>query len=134
MYLKLMTVGEFAFDPKILAAWRKHSRNTSDDFISMHNEVLDAQRRHFTSLGISEAEFQTRQSKIRFKHARVHLQHGEKVTAAKLALGNWRGSRSRAEIARFVVRLFVPMFVINAKRKYFNKRDMGGRDSPLEPV
>ncbi|MBK7392876.1 MAG: glycosyltransferase family 2 protein [Chloracidobacterium sp.] len=122
MYLKLMTIGEFAFDPEILAAWRKHSHNTSDNFISMHYEVLDAQRRHFASLGISEAEFQHRHTKMRFRHARIHLQHGEKGTALKLALGNWRGSRSRSELARFTMRLLIPMFLINAKRKYSKKR------------
>ncbi|CAN5327731.1 hypothetical protein BH10ACI3_BH10ACI3_20000 [soil metagenome] len=131
MYLKMMGRGEFAFDPQILAAWRKHSHNTSNDFISMQNEVLDAQKRHFPILGISEEEFLSRQRRIKFKHARVNLQFGEKGKAIQLALQNWRGRHSNKELAKFTVRLFVPMFVIKAFSKKRNEKAKERHSNPF---
>lgn len=132
MYLKLMVEGEFAFDPQILAAWRKHSHNTSDDFMSMQNEVLAAQRRHFSSFGVSEEEFAFRYRRIKFKHARVNLQFGKKMKAIQLALQNWRGRSSNLELTKFTVRLFVPMFIIRAFSKKKNERVEKQHSNPFE--
>ena len=116
MYLKLAPLGDFAFDPQILSAWREHGYNTSQDRLLMLREVIAAQDRNRDALGVSPAELERAQLKTKFVYARFLLQHGDKRGAVELAREAWRGARSNAELAKFFVRLFVPMFVVDAKR------------------
>ena len=54
LYLRLSQKGEFAFDEQILAAWRQHGANTSDNWGFMLDEILAAQIRNADELGIDE--------------------------------------------------------------------------------
>ena len=118
MYLKLAALGEFAFDRKVLSAWRQHDYNTSRDMRLMLDEVVAAQKRNFAPLGMSEAQLSDAQTKTKFVYAKVLLQNGEKKAALRLARESWRGAKSKAEVAKFLIRLGVPMFVIETKRKF----------------
>ncbi len=120
MYLKLSALGEFAFDPKILSIWRHHVNNTSKDKLLMLKEVIAAQERNFDLLKITRNDLQVIQRQTKFRYAREFLQEGEKKTAWELANENWTGANSKGEIIKFLVRMGVPMFVIDAKR-YLNK-------------
>ena len=122
MYLKLAELGDFAYDPQILAAWRKHSYNTSKDKLLMLREVLEAQRRNFGVFNVTEKELQKAQTKTKFLYARDLLQHGEKLAALKLGLKNLEGSNSFIETAKFFVRFLVPMSVVGAKRNLRKNR------------
>ena len=126
MYLKLAAFGEFAFDEQILSVWRHHGYNTSKDLLLMLHEVLAAQQRNFASLNVSEAELQRAQIAVKFQYARELLQHGDKKQAWKLARENWRGANSKSDLAKFFVRLSVPMSVVEAKRRS-RKRKYAGR-------
>lgn len=118
MYLKLAALGEFAFDRKVLSAWRHHDYNTSRDMHLMLDEVVAAQKRNFPLFGMSEAELNEFQAKTKFIYAKTLLQHGEKKAAIRLARECWRGAKSKAELAKFLVRLGVPMSVVATKRKF----------------
>ncbi|MGI8639928.1 MAG: glycosyltransferase family A protein [Pyrinomonadaceae bacterium] len=117
MYVQLAALGDFAFDEQILSVWRHHGYNTSKDLLLMLKEVLEAQRRNFKFLGVSENELNRAQTAVKFYYARDLLQHGNKKQAWKLARENWRGANSNFELAKFLVRLGVPMSVVEAKRK-----------------
>lgn len=116
MYLKLMNLGDFAFDPQVLSVWRHHSYNTSGNLQMMMNEVVDAQMRNFDDLGIDRAELEKIQTSTRFRYAREFLQSGDKRQALSVALENWRGANSKMELAKFALRMFVPMSVVNFRR------------------
>ena len=117
LYLRLMPLGEFAFDQAILSAWRQHSYNTSKDTILMLKEVLAAQRRNFDVLGVSEVEFDRLQRETRFRYARALLQHGDKREAVTLAGTSWRGARSFVDLARFTFRMAIPMAAVKIYRR-----------------
>ena len=112
MYLKLAQLGNFAFDPQELSAWRRHSYNTSHNIDMMLKEVIAAQNRNFGNMGVGEVQSKKIQEQIKFYYARIFLQEGEKQQAFQLARKNWHGSRSGAQLVKFVLRMFVPMFVV----------------------
>jgi alpha-1,3-rhamnosyltransferase len=116
MYLKLMNLGEFAFDPRLLSAWRHHGYNTSGDHLLMLDEVLAAQERNFDLLGVTRERLDEIQTQTKFRYARIQLQHGKKRSAMKLAGESWRGAESRAQLGKFAARLLVPMPVIEFRR------------------
>ena len=126
MYLKLAALGDFAFDVQILSVWRHHGYNTSKDLLLMLKEVLEAQRRNFKLLGINETELDTAQTAVKFYYAKDLLQHGNKKQAWKLARENWRGANSRLELAKFLLRMSLPMAVVEAKRR-LKKNDYARR-------
>jgi alpha-1,3-rhamnosyltransferase len=117
MYIKLVNLGEFAFDPQVLSVWRYHSNNTSKDFEMMLAEVLETQKRRMSELKVGGTEFETMQDRTRFSYARIMLQHGDKAGAFRLAGSARRGASSTSEMLKFYIRLAVPMAVVNLKRK-----------------
>lgn len=117
MYLKLMNLGHFAFDPQVLSAWRHHGYNTSGDKMLMLREVIAAQHRNFDILGVGLDELEKIQTRTKFQYAREQLQYGNKRKALRLAGESWRGSKSNLELTKFLVRMFVPMSVVNLRRR-----------------
>lgn len=121
MYLTLMRLGEFAFDPQVLSAWRHHGYNTSGDKMLMLNEVIDAQNRHFPRFGVSEKDLAERQVKLKFHYARDLLRLGDKRTAWDLGMANRKGANS-FEFLKFLVRMGIPMPVVDLKRRARKRR------------
>lgn len=117
MYLKLAALGDFAFDERVFSTWRHHSFNTSKDKMLMLDEVIAAQNRHYSLMGLDLDALKNEQMKVRFRYARDFLQFGEKSEAFKLALKNWRGANSPVELLKFGLRFITPMSFINYKRK-----------------
>lgn len=117
MYLKLSVRGDFAFDPQILSAWRRHETNTSSDHQMMLHEILAAHERNFKSLGTDRDEMKKIQQRIRFQYARMELQYGNKSSAIKMASKSWRGARSPAELIKFYLRILVPMGLVEMRRR-----------------
>jgi alpha-1,3-rhamnosyltransferase len=131
MYLKLSTLGDFAFDPQVLAAWRHHDYNTSRDKSFLLDEVIEAQNRNREVFEISPAELDNVQAKVKFNYARQLLQFGEKKKAWKLASESRSGANSTGELLKFYARMFVPMFVVGAKRGV-KKQHNGERFGKIE--
>lgn len=131
MYLKLAALGDFAFDERVFSVWRHHGYNTSKDLLLMLEEVLAAQQRNFKSLAVGADELRLAQTATKFLYARDLLQHGSKRAAWKLALENWRGANSNLELAKFLVRLGVPMAVVETKRR-LKKKNYARRFDKLE--
>lgn len=123
MYLRLMNLGDFAFDPRILSAWRHHGYNTSQNGMMMVREVIDAQNRNRNLLGVTDAELVRLQAQVKFRYARDLLQHGHKSDAFGLARESWRGAHSHAQLVKFLLRMFVPMSVVDYRRRTRDKRN-----------
>lgn len=118
MYLKLAALGDFAFDDRVFSTWRHHNYNTSKDKTLMLDEVIAAQNRHYSLMGLDLKTLKAEQTKVRFRYARDFLQFGEKSEALKLALKSWRGANSASELLKFGLRFLTPMRVINYKRQH----------------
>ena len=108
LYLRLSADGEFAFDPRVLSAWRQHGYNTSDNIGLMLGEKLAAQRRAAASLGLGAGELAEFQRLAKFRGAQEFMRRGEKSEALKLAAGNWRGALTKVETLRLLAGLLVP--------------------------
>ena len=124
LYLKLCGEGEFAFDPKTLAAWRMHSSNTSWNQTMMLEEHVAALRRVGPTLNISSKDLETKITSIRFARAEDFLRVGDKISAARLAFQNLGGG-SLTGMLRIMTRLALPYSVIARRRE--RKRQLAMR-------
>lgn len=118
LYLKLCADGEFARNEDVLAAWRQHSANTSDDFPLMLAEQLAAQDRLARKLGIGKEKLEKIQSERKFNAVADLIRSGKKSEAFSLFSENM-GSGSFSQIVKTVAQLAVPqgMFQWNRRRK-----------------
>jgi alpha-1,3-rhamnosyltransferase len=131
LYLRLSTIGEFAFDPQVLSAWRLHANNTSLDQMFMLKEQLAAQRALAPMLGLSDQELEKLQTRTRFSRAEDFIRVGDKRTAMRLMSANLSGARSPRSLARMLVRLGLPMSLIR-KRHAAKQRSARDRFGAIE--
>jgi alpha-1,3-rhamnosyltransferase len=108
LYLRLSGRGEFAFDLRVLSAWRQHPSNASLDLEMMMNEKLRAQRLVAPELGLSPEQLVGFQSFARFRTAQEFMRAGQKAAAVKLALQTWRVVPSTREALRMLAGLLTP--------------------------
>ena len=108
LYLLLSVEGEFAFDPAVLSAWRRHGENASWNQRMMLEEHLSAQRRVLPAQGIGAVEIEKLQRQIKFSRAEDFLRVGEKREALRLMYQNLRGLTSWRALARIGARLVLP--------------------------
>jgi alpha-1,3-rhamnosyltransferase len=108
LYLSLSSEGQFAFDPRVLSAWRRHSSNVSGDQTLMLEEHLRAQRQAALSFGLTAQQVEDLQRTTRFSRAEDFLRVGQKSQALSLIINNWRGANSPRKTARMLLRLLLP--------------------------
>jgi len=108
LYLRLSAEGQFAFDPQILSAWRRHGSNVSWDQTLMLNEQLKAQRMAALRFGFSDEQVERLQTATRFSRAEDFLRVGRKSEALSLIVRNLRGANSPGTTARTLMRLLIP--------------------------
>ena len=108
LYLRLSSAGEFAFDERVLSAWRRHGSNVSWDQTLMLEEHLRAQREAALRFGLTDEQVAELQRTTRFNRAEDFLRVGEKSRALSLMMSNWRGINSSRTTARLFLRLLLP--------------------------
>ncbi len=108
LYLRLSAAGEFAFDPRILSAWRRHDLNVSWDQTLMLEEQLRSQREAALRFGLTDKQIEELQRTTRFNRAEDFLRVGQKSHALSLILHNLRGADSSRATARMFLRLLIP--------------------------
>ena len=116
LYLRLSNKGEFAFDPQILSAWRRHSSNVSWDQTLMLEEQLKAQRIAAQSFGLTAAEITRLQRTTRFNRAEDFLRLGQKSRALNLIVHNLLGANSVRTTARILLRLLIPNSLMRRRK------------------
>ncbi|HEV2763797.1 MAG TPA: glycosyltransferase [Pyrinomonadaceae bacterium] len=122
LYLRLSAEGDFAFDPRVLSAWRWHGRNTSADLDLMLREQLDAQRRAAPALGLTRRELEKFQARLRFRKAEEFVRHGRKLRALRLLPAGFRGTPSARDAALMLARLLLPRPLLALRRRRANQR------------
>ncbi len=108
LYLKLSKNGDFAFDEKILSAWRQHDYNTSGDFAKMFDEWLATQNRVAAEIGIGAPTLRRTQKRLKFNSALNFIRRGEKLRAVELLSKNLSGASSFSTTAKIILRLLTP--------------------------
>jgi len=117
LYLRLSAAGEFAFDPRILSAWRRHSSNVSWDQSLMLEEQLRAQRNAALRFGFSKKQIDDLQRATRFARAEDFLRVGQKSKALGLIMNNARGANSARATARMFLRLLLPNAILRRRAR-----------------
>ena len=130
LYLRLAPEGEFAFDPRPLAAWRRHGANTSRAQSMMLAEHLAAQRRVLPSYGMHQGEIARLHARLRFARAEDFLRLGEKRAGLRLALANLGGADARTA-ARLALRLLTPYSLVRRRAERRHAR-AAARYGPLD--
>jgi alpha-1,3-rhamnosyltransferase len=108
LYLRLCALGEFAFDPRVLSAWRRHDANVSWDQTLMLEEQLRAQRKAALRFGFTDEQIEELQRTTRFMRAADFLRVGQKAQAVSLLRHNWRGAPSASATGKLLLRLLIP--------------------------
>jgi alpha-1,3-rhamnosyltransferase len=122
LYLRLSAEGEFAFDPRILSAWRQHEANTSRDFVWMIEARLHAQQTLARQLRLSATELEHAHLALKFSGAEDLLRLGEKGQSLEFLRQGWRGAPSAAALARVVLRLLAPYSLTKWRRRRRRER------------
>jgi hypothetical protein len=106
--LRLSAEGSFAFDPRVLSAWRRHGSNISWDQTMMLEEQLKAQREAALRFGFSDEQVKKLQRATRFNRAEDFLRVGDKSQALSLLTHNLGGAQSARATAKILLRLLIP--------------------------
>lgn len=122
LYLRLSTAGDFAFDERVLSAWRQHGSNTSRDFSWMIEARLEAQRRVSDRLGLSSTELEHFQNVLRFAGAEDLCRLGEKGKALKLLRQSIGAAPSPAARLRAIARVCEPNSVMRWRKRRKQKQ------------
>ena len=135
LYLKLSADGEFAFDPRVLSAWRRHGTNTSGDFAWMIEARLEAQRNASAYLKLSPEQLERYQRALNFAGAEDLLRLGDKRAALKYLRRGLSAAPNASALARVALRLLTPYSLVrrrkrlkqtSAANRYGNLSDEGG--------
>ncbi|MFN0140710.1 MAG: glycosyltransferase family A protein [Pyrinomonadaceae bacterium] len=118
LYLQLARDGEFAFDPKVLSAWRMHGYNVSGDLELILREVLSSQNRVASMMGWDSDKLASIQKRTRFHFAEEFLRKGFRTKAASLFVRGLSGAPSLKSIVRMVVLLLVPQTALRSRIKF----------------
>ncbi len=122
LYLRLSADGEFAFDARVLSAWRRHGGNTSRDQLMMLDEQLEAQSRVCPELGIDKQALARLQRRVRFARAEDFLRLGDKRAALRLMRRNMSGATSARALVRMLARLCLPFSLIERRNSARQRR------------
>lgn len=125
-YLKLARTGEFAFDPKILAAWRVHGSNTSHDWRMMFDEVTKAQNEFAIENNFSQKELTEAKIETRLRYAEIFARAGDRAKALELTRESFGETNSIKPVLRNFARLAAPEFLVRwqqnrRKQKFVRK-------------
>ncbi|HEX8284650.1 MAG TPA: glycosyltransferase [Pyrinomonadaceae bacterium] len=117
LYLRLSADGEFAFDPRVLSAWRRHGTNTSGDFVWMIEARLEAQRNAAAHLKLTPEQLWRYRRRLNFSGAEDLLRLGDKRAALKYLRRGLGGAPSAASLARVALRLVTPYSLVRRRNR-----------------
>jgi alpha-1,3-rhamnosyltransferase len=117
LYLKLSADGDFAFDPRVLSAWRRHGANASGDFAWMIEARLEAQRNAGPHLKLTPEQLERHQRALNFAGAEDLLRLGDKRAALRHLRRGLLGAPSAAALARVALRLLTPYSLVERRNR-----------------
>ncbi|MFN2530013.1 MAG: glycosyltransferase family 2 protein [Pyrinomonadaceae bacterium] len=130
LYLKLSTVGEFAFDEHVLSAWRWHDANTSRNQTMMLEEHLAALAAMAPQLGLDAAQLTKLRRSVSFCRAEDFCRVGDIKTAKRLLIENMTAA-SPGALFRTVARVLLPhniQMTMRQRKQKLKTRHLGKID------
>jgi alpha-1,3-rhamnosyltransferase len=121
-FLRLATLGPFAFVPEPTGYWREHASNTSKDVEMVLGAYLEAQGRLAPELGLDRATLRRAQAQVRYRYADYFLAAGQRGRAVQMTLRNLRGAPSPTMALRRLVRLGMPASVLRRRTEMLRAR------------
>ena len=122
LYLRLSARGHFAFDARVLSAWRRHDANTSWDQTLMLDEQLKAQREAALRFGLTDAQIDKLQRTTKFRRAEDFMRVGQKSRGLSLILQNLEGADSTRTTAKMLLRLMIPDSFMRGRNRVRQRR------------
>ena len=122
LYLRLSTDGVFAFDERVLSAWRRHGSNVSWNQELMLAEQLQSQHDAALRWGYSFEEIEKLQRATQYRRAEDFLRVGQKSKALEIIRQNWRGANSLKASGRMFLRFLLPNSFMRGRRRYRERR------------
>lgn len=122
LYLQLAEDGEFAFEPTVLAAWRRHGQNTSRDLDFMLTECLDAQKRVAGVFDWAPEKLWAINTQTRFFFAGEFDRAGNKPKARSLLFTSLRGASSAAVLIRSLMRIMIPASILLKRKRAIDEQ------------
>src|SRR5215217_7593531 len=117
LYLRLSAGGEFAFDPRVLSAWRRHGTNTSGDFVWMIEARLEAQQSAAPHLELTPEQLGRYRRRLNFAGAEDLLRLGDKRAALTYLRRGISGAPDAAALARVALRLVTPYSLVERRQR-----------------
>jgi alpha-1,3-rhamnosyltransferase len=122
LYLRLSASGEFAFDSRVLSAWRRHASNTSRDFVWMIEARIEAQKSVAAQLNLSADELSRYKHALELAGAEDLLRLGDKRQALKFLRRGLVGAPSTKALARVLLRLLTPYALFERRKLRTSER------------
>lgn len=125
-YLYLSYAGKFAFDPRVLSAWRRHDDNTSRDTDMMLREVLAAHATVAADLGLPQSYLKEVSARTSLEYSLLFARRGDTPKALSLLVKNWATAPDPVKLIKILGHCLLPARLKRAReernRKTVEKR------------
>lgn len=130
LFLRLCTLGEFAFAPDILSVYRTHSTNASRQTDAIIEGKIQAFKSNADNLGLGQKELDEIIARNNWNSVDFCLNSRQRLKAIKLALQNSHAKIPLAAKLRQYLKLAMPYSVLQATRAHIKKESDAwqGRD------
>ena len=130
LFLRLCTLGEFAFSPDVLAAYRIHSTNASRQMGAIVASKVQAFKLNADRLGLTQQELAEVIARNNWNSVDFCLNSQQRLKAIKLALQNSHAKIPLSAKLRQYLKLFLPYGLLRAIRARITKESDAwqGRD------
>jgi len=117
LFLRLCLLGEFAFDPEALSAYRIHATNMSKQTELIINGKIQALRLNAKNLGFNSKELEEIITKVNWESADFCLNSKQRVKAIKLTLQNSHVKIPITSKLKQYLKLLLPNAALDIVRK-----------------
>jgi alpha-1,3-rhamnosyltransferase len=117
LYLRLSTLGDFAFDPAPRSAWRAHDYNMSKKTLTMMEATLSALESNSELLQLTNEEKKHFIENVKWSSIESFLQAGKRTEALKQAIFSIGFKKPFSSKVKIFLKLIIPFNLIRTKRK-----------------
>jgi len=121
LYLRLCQLGEFAFEPTVLSAYRTHPNNLSRDTDSLIYSKMQSFELNADSLGLSAKDLAEIKLRLDWYTAEIYYNSGRRLKALKTALKYSHVPIPLNAKLRQFVKLLAPQFALQVGRKQIKR-------------
>lgn len=122
LHLRLCSLGKFAFDSRILSAYRKHPTNMSGNFDLLLKGQLQAMEQNAQALGFSPQKLSEIKTELEWNYIDSYLQSGQRLRAVKTAAKCFKVKIPAAMKMRQYLKLMLPNSLVKAGRKRVKRK------------